>query len=114
MLCRHQRLKKIEEVNESISQLQFSSALRRIHIAIKAGRNDVEIIEIFPVITENGCGVDDSLDKSDKLGNNLIRGRKSLMGANSTLLLLFLRKLKSPLLAATPPCARFDPRSTGN
>jgi len=31
------------------------------------------------------------------------------MGANSTLLRLFFRMPKSPLLVATLPCAKFDP-----
>jgi len=36
------------------------------------------------------------------------------MAANSTLLRLFSKKPKSPLLVVTSPCAKFNPRSTGN
>jgi len=50
----------------------------------------------------------------DKLGDHWIKGRKSPLEANSTLLRLVLRVPKSPLLIATSPCAQFDPSSTGN
>jgi len=65
-------------------------------------------------VTGSEDGVDNIWWKCDKLSDHWIKGCKSPLEANSTLLRLFLRIPKSPLLIATLPCAQFDASSTRN
>jgi len=97
---------------------EFSIALRRIPRAIKAWWNDVLIFEIVQPVIEIRHEVKvvrtNFWLKCDKLGDHGIKGCKSTLEANSTLLRLFLKMSKPPLLIANSPCAQFYLRSTGN
>jgi len=103
--CKLQKLQPHVLLEYISGSLEISSALRRITRARKAGWNDVDIFDIVQPVIEwrhrkwmwGGWFHGENVHKH---GDHWIKGRKSPMGENSMLLSLFLRMLRSPLLAA--------------